>query len=265
MLPTFIGLGAQRAGTTWAYNCLAEHPDVFMTRKKELHFFYVNYGRGLAWYEEQFAEAGAAKARGEITPDYMYHERALANIARDVPGAKVFVILRNPVDRAISAYALHPDKYAGLSFPQAAAQFPELLDRGMYAKHLAVVRRYFGPAQLKVMFYDDLESAPGPFLDELFSFVGVAPGFRPASVQTRYNRVIYPGLQKWLMGSGLGWTIDAVKRSPLGKWVRASHSTSRREDPGVGRADLRELAARFAPDVERLSVETGRDLRHWLS
>jgi hypothetical protein len=47
--------------------------------------------------------------------------------------------------------------------------------------------------------------------------------------------------------------------------VRSRHSTSRREDPGVGRADLRELAARFAPDVEQLSAETGRDLRHWLS
>ena len=54
MLPTFIGLGAQRAGTTWAYNCLAEHPQVFMSRKKELHFFYVNYSRGLDWYRRQF-------------------------------------------------------------------------------------------------------------------------------------------------------------------------------------------------------------------
>ena len=63
MLPTFIGIGAQRAGTTWAYNCLAQHPEVYMTQKKELHFFYANYSRGLAWYAEQFAAAGDA-ARG---------------------------------------------------------------------------------------------------------------------------------------------------------------------------------------------------------
>src|SRR5512144_852419 len=80
LLPTFIGIGAQRAGTTWAYNCLAEHPDVFMTRKKELHFFYVNYDRGLEWYKAQFRDAGTRTARGEITPDYMYHEKALRNI-----------------------------------------------------------------------------------------------------------------------------------------------------------------------------------------
>ena len=121
MLPTFIGIGAQRAGTTWAYNCLAEHPQVFMTRKKEQHFFYVNYSRGLDWYAAQFAGAGSAVARGEITPDYLYHPEALANIARDLPDARLFVILRNPIDRAVSAYALHAQRYAGQSFAQASS------------------------------------------------------------------------------------------------------------------------------------------------
>src|SRR6188508_2795579 len=130
MLPTFIGIGAQRAGTTWAYNCLAEHPQVFMTRKKELHFFYVNYSRGLDWYAAQFAGAGSAVARGEITPDYLYHPEALSNIARDVPDVRLFVILRNPIDRAVSAYALHAQRYAGLSFAQALAGDDELIDRG---------------------------------------------------------------------------------------------------------------------------------------
>ncbi len=265
MLPTFIGLGAQRAGTTWAYNCLAEHPEVFMTKKKELHFFYVNYDRGLPWYESQFEEGGGAVARGEITPDYMYHEKALANIARDVPGVKVFVILRNPVDRAASAFALHPERYRGLSFRAAVEEFPELLDRGMYARHLALVQRYFPAERLKVMFYDDLEAKPGQFLDELFDFVGVAAGFRPESLRTRYNRVIYPGLQRWLLGQRMGWMIDWVKRSPAGAWIRARHSTARRDESGLSRNDLRELADRFRADIQQLSAMTGRDLRHWLA
>jgi hypothetical protein len=264
MLPTFIGLGAQRAGTTWAYNCLAEHPEIFMTREKELHFFYVNYGRGLAWYEDQFSEAGRAKARGEITPDYMYHERALANLARDLPGAKAFVILRNPVDRAVSAYALHAERYRGLSFQQAVEQFPELLDRGMYSRHLEVIRRYVSPGRLKIMFYDDLVATPGTFLDELYTFVGVTPGFRPTSLDTRYNRVVYPALQKWLIEHRLGWTIEAVKRSPAEKWIRSRHTHPRTEEAGLRAGDVRELSKRFEADIERLSAMTGRDLRHWL-
>ena len=265
MLPTFIGLGAQRAGTTWAYNCLAEHPEVFMTKKKELHFFYVNYGRGLDWYREQFAGAGDVKARGEITPDYMYHETALANIAKDVPGVRAFVILRNPVDRAASAFALHPDRYQGMTFLEAVERVPELLERGFYARHLEVISRHIPADRLKVLFYDDIEAAPARFLDELYSFVGVSTGFRPASLQTRYNRVIYPGLQKWLLGNGLGWAIDWVKRSPVGDWLRTSHSTSRTEDSGLSRNDVRHLASRFAEDVAALSSLTGRDLSHWLA
>jgi hypothetical protein len=265
MLPTFIGLGAQRAGTTWAYNCLAEHPEVFMTKKKELHFFYVNYGRGLEWYESQFEGGGAARARGEITPDYMYHEAALSNIARDVPAARAFVILRNPVERAASAYALHSDRYRGMSFREAVERHPELLDRGMYARHLAVVRRYIPDDRLKILFYDDLKSDPQAFLDQLFAFVGVTPGFRPSSLGTRYNRVIYPGLQKWLLGSGLGWSIDLVKRTRIGAAIRARHAGARTDETGLNRRELGAIARQFADDVSQLSALTGRDLSHWLS
>ena len=181
MLPTFIGLGAQRAGTTWAYNCLAQHPAVFMTEKKELHFFYAHYGRGLDWYSSQFAGAGAAIARGEISPDYMYSREALANIARDLPGVKVFAILRNPVDRALSAYVLRQERNEGLTFGDACRRFPGLIDRGLYCRHLDVIGEYFPADRVKLLLYDDLVTRPGAFLDELYEFIGVPTRLRPAA------------------------------------------------------------------------------------
>lgn len=264
-MPTFIGLGAQRAGTTWAYNCLAEHPDVFMTLKKELHFFYVNYGHGLAWYEEQFAGAGGRKARGEITPDYLYHENAIRNIAKDVPGVRTFVILRNPVDRALSAYALHHQRYAGMSFVEACADDPELVERGLYHRHLQTVFKHLARDSVAIFFYDDLESRPREFVRSLYEFAGVDPDFVPSSLDTRYNRVVMPGLQRALMTARLGWVIDGVKRTRLGTWIRRRNASSRRES-GVARpADLEDLRERFREDVERLSVLVGRDLRPWLA
>jgi hypothetical protein len=265
MLPTFIGIGAQRAGTTWAYNCLAEHPDVFMTRKKELHFFYVNYGLGLEWYRQQFAEAGAARARGEITPDYLYHETALRNIARDVPAARLFVILRNPIDRAVSAFALHAERYAGLSFAQALDSDAELIDRGLYARHLRTVLTHVPGERLAVLFYDDLVERPLEFLRRRDGFVGVDPEFRPASLETRYNRVIYPRLQRMLLAAGVGWIIDGVKRTPLGDWVRARNSGARRDSGIATDADVAKLRRVFADDVADLSALIGRDLGHWLA
>jgi hypothetical protein len=139
MLPTFIGIGAQRAGTTWAYNCLAQHPDVYMSEKKELHFFYAHYARGLDWYAAQFSAAGDAVARGEISPDYMYSREALANMARDLPGVRLFAILRNPIDRAISAYSLRQERNEGVSFGEACRRVPGLIYRGRYCGHLVVI------------------------------------------------------------------------------------------------------------------------------
>ena len=264
MLPTFIGIGAQRAGTTWAYNCLAQHPDVYMSGKKELHFFYAHYSRGLAWYESQFAAAGDAVARGEISPDYMYNREALANIARDLPGVRVFAILRNPIDRAISAYALRQERNEGVSFGEACRRFPALINRGLYCGHLDVIEEYFPAERVKVLLYDDLVARPGAFLDELFGFIGVHQGVRPAAMGTRYNRVIYPGLQKAILGARLGWIIDAVKRTPVGSWVRRRNSAARRGSGVATAADLEYLRAEFADDVRELSRRLGRDLSGWL-
>lgn len=263
MLPTFIGLGAQRAGTTWLYSCLAEHPEVFVSRKKELYYFSKNYALGREWYEAQFAEAGTAKARGEITPDYMYREIALERIARDMPEVASVIILRNPIDRAISAYALHAEKYQGLSFRQAADQDSRLVERGFYTRHLETVYRYLPRERVKVLFYDDIGSAPGRLLDELFAFIGVSTGFRPASIGKRVNRVIYPALQKRLQRYGLDWTVDAVKRTPVGGWIRRRHSQPRREGGTATPDDIRWMSRLYAPEVASLSRLTGRDLRHW--
>jgi hypothetical protein len=264
MLPTFIGIGAQRAGTTWAYNCLAQHPEVFMSEQKELHFFYAHYDRGMSWYEEQFAAAGGAIARGEISPDYMYSPDALRNIARDLPEVRLFLILRNPIDRAISAYVLRDARNQGLSFGDACRRFPVLIERGMYCRHLDAVTALFPAERLKILFYDDLVARPGAFLDELFAFIGVRTGVRPAAMGTRYNRVIYPGLQNALMRARLGWTIEALKRTGAGEWIRRRNAGERRSSGIARQVDLEHLQAVFADDVAELSRRLGRDLSGWL-
>ena len=53
-LPNFICIGAQRAGTTWLYHCLKEHPEVFVPEKKELRFFNYHYSDGIEAYKQNF-------------------------------------------------------------------------------------------------------------------------------------------------------------------------------------------------------------------
>ena len=116
-----------------------------------------------------------------------------------------------------------------------------------------------------MLLYDDLVARPGAFLDELYGFIGVRKGMRPAAMGTRYNRVVYPGLQKALLGARLGWIIDAVKGTPAGTWIRRRNSVERRGSGVATAADLEYLRAAFADDVRELSRRLGRDLGGWLN
>ena len=72
MLPNFLIIGTMKGGTTSLYHYLGQHPEVFMTATKELHYFVAekNLTRGASWYESNFRDAGAARAVGEASPDY---------------------------------------------------------------------------------------------------------------------------------------------------------------------------------------------------
>lgn len=263
MLPTFIGIGAQRAGTTWVHACLAQHPEIYMTRPKELHFFYVHYARGLDWYERQFAPAAAVKARGEITPDYMYHEEAIRNMAKDIPDAKLFVVLRNPVERTVSAYRLFHERFQGMSLRAAFTADPDLIERGRYLRYLDRVYAYFPPQQVKVLLYDDIKARPLEFLDELYDFLGVSGGFIPVHTEVRYNRVIYPRLQQLLLRTRLGWIIDTIKTTSVGQWIRRKDAG--RQDSDIAAADLHYLKTLFYDDTLELGRRLGRDLSAWVT
>lgn len=106
MLPNFLIVGAARAGTTSLYYYLKQHPDVFMSPKKEIDFFDVdkNFEKGLDWYERYFEGYTGQKAIGEASPLYMYLEKVPKRIAKVIPDVKLIFILRNPVDRAYSHY-----------------------------------------------------------------------------------------------------------------------------------------------------------------
>lgn len=113
MLPTIVVVGAQRSGTTTLFRLLSDHPQILRpTVSKGMAYFDLNYQQGLAWYRGRFplrrpwARLGGSKAKMtfESSGYYMFHPLAAQRIARDLPDAKVIVMLRNPVDRAYSAH-----------------------------------------------------------------------------------------------------------------------------------------------------------------
>ena len=100
--PDFLGLGVQKGGTTSLDAMLRQHPDVLLPDCKELQFFSLHYSLGEAWYGGQFAAAQPGQCCGEITPYYLFHPLAPARIRDLLPGVKLIVLLRDPVERALS-------------------------------------------------------------------------------------------------------------------------------------------------------------------
>ena len=107
-LPDFIIVGAQKAGTTSLYYYLLQHPQILGAQKKEIHFFDYNYSKELEWYKKNFPLKKRLIKKnaitGEASPQYMFHPHTLNRIAKNLPNAKIIILLRNPIDRAYSYY-----------------------------------------------------------------------------------------------------------------------------------------------------------------
>lgn len=137
--PDFLIVGAQRCGTTSLYKTLAEHPDVLPAGlHKGVHYFDTDYERGPLWYRSHFPtkvrarvaeqHRGVRPITGEASPYYMFHPLAPERIARDLPEARLVVLLRDPVERAYSAYVHERARgFESLSFEDALAAEPERL------------------------------------------------------------------------------------------------------------------------------------------
>ncbi len=267
MLPNFIGVGTQRAATTWLHYCLAEHPQVFVPQAKELHYFSNAFDRGQAWYESHFTPAAGQHAVGEITPNYLHHDRAIDRIADVIPDAKLIIVLREPVSRAYSAYQLFRERhYADRTFAQACIMGSDLVHHSIYSDALERLFARFDRQQIRVYLYDDIQADGLAVLRDLYAFVGVDPSFVPTTLRQRVNTTVLPRTQKVLRRIGAGRAIDAVRGTWMGEWIKrrfalsGSNAGQDNDLPADARLRLQRL---FQDDVDRVQRLIGRDLSRW--
>ena len=169
VLPNLVYIGPDKAGSTWLFGLLSRHPDVFMTPAKDLYFFDRYYDKGIDWYARQFIGGEDRGVVGEISHDYLYDRDAAQRMRDHLPDAKLVVCLREPVERTFSGY-LHLIKSGRFSgtFEQALEEFPGLIDRSRYGKHLQTYLQYFPSEQIYCAVFDDLQQSPQRFADQLF-------------------------------------------------------------------------------------------------
>ncbi len=293
--PNFFLIGASKAGTTSLYAYLGQHPDVFMSPVKEPNYFafagQVMAFRGpedaerinrntitsLDAYRALFDGVAGEKAVGEASHWYLYHPDAAERIRAMVPHAKLIALLRDPVERAYSAY-FHMRRSGRETLPDlraAVAAEPERIaagwawgryvQRGRYFEQLKRYYDRFPAGQIFVALYEDFRADPVGVTRQVYRFLGVDDDFEP-DTRIRYNPSGVPR-RRWLeklLSPGIG-RVPSLRRLVPDALYRAKLSLQARnlERPPLSEAERRQLRALFADDVEKLEALIGRDLSHW--
>jgi len=186
--PDFIGIGAQRAGTTRLYEFFKQHPEICMPRhRKEVHYFDRYYNKGERWYRSLFDNC-KGKTTGEITPAYIYDERCAERIHKVRPDVKLIAVLRNPVERAYSQFkfTVREKKYSG-SFSYFIGSYEDAVKRGLYYEQISRYLGYFPKESLKILLFEDMVANPVKQLSEVFAFLGVDTSFTPVHTEQKVN------------------------------------------------------------------------------
>jgi hypothetical protein len=288
-MPNFFIVGAQKAGTTSLYHYLDQHPQIYMSPRKEPHFFegmHSEFRRpglrntpvsGFAEYQALFEGVSGERAIGEASASYLYSLRAPGLIKSSVPDARIIAVLRNPADRAYSNYlhCVQVGREPLGSFAEALQAEESRMrdkwgplwyykDKGFY---YAQVKRYFdafGRDRVGVWLHEDLRNdAPGT-LGEVFRFLGVDERFVPdASVEYNPSGVpriggLYKGVRALTARNPV--LVERVLPARVRGYVKGRLFTK----PPPFPPQIREgLIHAYKEDILRLQELIGRDLSAW--
>jgi len=276
VLPNLIVIGAAKCGTTSLHEYLDEHPEIAMSREKELHFFVdrKNWDRGLEWYEAQFD--ASAPVRGESSPGYSaypLYEGVAERMAQTIPEAKLVYLVRDPVERIVSHYT-----HRTVNWPEMGTLEQALADSHVRewlvtpSRYWLQLERYltrFPAEQILVVDSDELLASRAEVLARIFGFLGVDPSFHSPVFERAHNA----GTGR-VRRTGAGEAVSKVLERALGP---GRSQTVRERVPGALKAPFRrevepavlpepvrvELEDELREDAERLRAHTGLSFAGW--
>lgn len=274
MRPDVLYIGPDKAGSTWLWQAFRHHPQIFVPSAKDLYFFDRFYERGMAWYEGHFQHATSAhRVRAEICHDYLYSPLAGERIAADLPKVRLFVNLRNPLDRTLSGYQnMVRNGETNEPVDVVLHSVPELVDRSRYARHLRPFRERFGE-RLGIFEFDDLEADPQRYFDDVCDWLGVdrlalteeqlAPARAAEAPRSRNVARVVRGAGKAARAVGGAGLVGRIKHAPLVNSI-IYRPLGADERPSLSPALRAWLVEQLWDDVRELSELTGTDhLTRW--
>jgi hypothetical protein len=296
--PNFFIVGAPKCGTTALYEYLRPHPNVFMPKVKEPHFFAKDLGtypliKTLDEYTALFGDSTDRHLRvGEASVYYLRSSTAIRNIYEFNPDAKLIAMFRNPVDMVHSFYSqlvyvaqenvddfetawrLQERRAQGLDLPPRSrgAFLLQYADMGRFGTQAQRLLSIFPPAQVKVILYDDFAASPRKVYDEVIGFLDVPhdnPTAFPRINENKRARVAWlrnlmvtppPVLRETYRS--LKQTVGAKRLDAIKQGV-LDRITVKERRPPLSPQFRAELVETFREEVALLSRLLKRDLSHW--
>ena len=300
-LPNFLIVGAAKAGTTSLYYYLKEHPEIYMSPIKEPKFITSNFlkfpfkGIGddlvekniiknFESYQKLFLGVKNEKAIGEASADNLYYYKKSINYIKKILGeVKIIIILRNPIDRAFSAYShLMRDNREFLTFEDALNQEENrkkenwefiwyYKDVGFYYNQVKAYLENF--SEVKVYLYDDLKKDPLSLVQDIYRFLEVDDSFIPKSVGEKFN---VSGIPKNKFLHEFLTTPNIIKSTmkPLVKLILPKRTRQRFinkvlqrnfKKPQIDPSTKQYLLNLYKEDIVELQNLIGRNLSSWLT
>lgn len=280
-IPNFFVIGANRSGTTSLHYYLDSHPQVFMPKNKEPHYFMVEgieydvnrpdqaTTRGIIWdraeYEALFDGVTDEIAIGESSTGYLPNPNAPVRIKASVPDAKLIAILRNPVERAHSAFSKYveygietdPDFGVAVEKELAGGDWRHYVSLGFYGEHLKRYYKLFPESQLRIYLNEELDQQPEMVLRDIFGYLGVDTAHKP-DFSRRYNRSEVPPER---LAATQGWQARIKRQMNKFSGTSAPTRPLKPELTGEVRARLIEV---YRSDIMELEELIHRDLSAWL-
>lgn len=288
--PNFFIVGAAKSGTTSLWMYLKQHPEIFMPESvanKEPSYFCDTYGfNNYTQYLNLFKSGAKYKAIGEASHAYLTSPESASWIRREVPNAKIIIVLRNPAERAYSLYRwmvshgyeaifpfekalyIEPERKCNLSLLKKMPQYIcnyMYFESGLYYEQIYRYYKEFPLEQIKVILLDDLKQKPVEITQSIYEFLGVnneilplikvhnKVEYRPAFINAHFR---LRGLQNGSKNRRLARLFAFLSKSNLefGKvsWPKMSDATKL------------DLVSRYSDDVNKTGKLINRDLRSWL-
>jgi hypothetical protein len=270
-LPTFLVIGAMKAGTSSLHSYLSAHPEIYMSQEKELNFFNtsLNWNKGIDWYKSQFD--ANYEVRGESSPNYAKWEGTAERIHSVLPEAKLIYVLRDPVDRFTSHCnhkQLNPNEVVD-NLKKGIDS--EIFSNGLYFKWYKAYNTYYKKDDILILKSEELRNSKKEVLFKVFHFLNLESenyNFDSELVNTEKHitkdKLLASEQIHSLNGNKFYKVLKQVLKpmKPMLKPIQSKLFYKKRIIKNLTLENKNYLREKYTEDLEKLQSETGISINY---